>query len=220
MEGLASKLAKYLSPQVYDSIFSGEMDVTIETHRKNLTVFFSDIAGFTNKTEHTEIQELTHWLNTYLDDMTDVTFRYDGTLDKFIGDAVMVFFGDPQTSGEKLDAIKCVMMALEMRAHAKLSGVDIRIGINTGDCIVGNFGSDQHMEYTIIGGAVNLASRLESSSEPGKILICDTTYELVKDVIRCEERGEIQVKGIDRHIMTYWAIEYQKDFDEYLSIAS
>ena len=213
MERLAFKLAKYLSPQVYKSIFSGEIEVIIKTHRRRLTVFFSDIVEFTTKAENTNIQELTTWLNTYLADMTSIALRYGGTLDKFVGDSLMIFFGDPQSSGEKQDAVKCILMALEMKEHAKLLGVNIRIGINTGDCIVGNFGSDKHMEYTIIGSAVNLAARLEAQSEPGKILISDMTYELVKDVIRCEERGEIRVKGIDRNIHTYWAVGHQKDFN-------
>ena len=183
LEALAEKLAKYLAPQVYQSIFSGEKDVKIETYKKRLTVFFSDIAGYTNKSENVDLQELTQWLNRYLDEMATVAIRYDGTIDKFIGDAVMIFFGDPQTKGEQMDAIKCVLMAMEMREHALLVGVNIRIGINTGDCIVGNFGSSQRMDYTIIGSAVNLSSRLESNSAPHHILISDSTYELVKDEI-------------------------------------
>jgi adenylate cyclase len=214
MEVLAAKLAKYLSPEVYDSIFSGERDVKIETYRKNLTIFFSDIAGFTETSEYMAHEQLVIWLNNYLNKMAEVTLRYQGTLDKFIGDTVMVFFGDPQTSGEKKDALKCVLMAMEMRAIAKQMKMSIRIGINSGECTVGNFGSENRMDYTIIGKNVNLAARLESNSEPGKILISESTYEFVKDVIRCEEKGKIRVKGIDRDIMTYWAVECQKDMDE------
>ena len=204
IEALAAKLSKYLSPQIYNSIFTGEKDVKIETYRKILTVLFSDIAGFTTTTEHMKEDELSQWLNTYLNDMANITLRYNGTLDKFIGDGVMIFFGDPETNGEKEDALRCVSMAIEMRERAKHLGMDIRIGINTGVCTVGNFGSEDRMDYTIIGGNVNLASRLESNSEPGKILISQSTYELVKDSIRCESRGNVRVKGIDRDIMTYW----------------
>ncbi len=204
LEGLASKLSKYLSPQVYESIFSGEKDVKIETARKTLTIFFSDIVGFTPKSESMEHNELTKWLNHYLNEMANIALKYEGTLDKFMGDAVMIFFGDPKTLGEKEDAIQCVRMAKEMMARANKLGVDIRIGINTGESTVGNFGSDTRMEYTIIGRAVNLASRLEHAGKPGGILISDSTYEIVKDIISCEPHGSIQVKGIDHGIMTYW----------------
>ncbi len=211
LQTLSSKLSKYLPPQVYDSIFSGENDVRIATTRKKLTVCFSDIVGFTARVERMDEKELSHWLNTYLNDMADIALRYGGTLDKFIGDAVMVFFGDPQTSGERQDALKCVLMALEMRERARLMGIDIRIGINTGECTVGNFGSENRMDYTIVGRTVNLASRLESSSEPGQILIAESTFHLVKDCIQCKPRGQIHVKGIDREITPYWAVDYQRD---------
>ncbi|NRB41492.1 MAG: adenylate/guanylate cyclase domain-containing protein [Pseudomonadales bacterium] len=203
LELLASKLAKYLSPQIYASIFSGEKDVIIETYKKNLTVFFSDIVGFSKKTEAMELEQLPDWLNQYLDEMAAVAIRYGGTLDKFIGDAVMVFFGDPQTEGEENDAVKCVKMAIEMQKQAKKIGMNIRIGINSGECLVGNFGSDLHMEYTIIGSAVNLAARLESHCEAGEILISQASYRLVKDQIACVKHGGIQVKGFDQSVMTY-----------------
>ncbi len=207
LEALASKLAKYLSPQVYDSIFTGEREVRIETYRKHLTIFFSDIVGFTSKSEIMETRKLSRWLNTYLDRMAEIALLYEGTLDKFIGDAVMVFFGDPKTNGEEKDAFDCISMAMAMRQEAKKLGVDIRIGVHSGECTVGNFGSENRMEYTVIGAPVNLASRLESNSKPGQILISDSTYRLIKDKVRCEERGPIRVKGIERDIQTYWVVD-------------
>lgn len=200
---LANKLSKYLSPQVYDSIFTGEKDVKIETSQKPLTIFFSDIVGFTPKSENMRHQELTLWLNNYLNEMANIVLKYEGTLDKFIGDAVMIFFGDPNTKGEKEDAIQCVNMAKEMLMKAKELGMEIRIGINSGSCTVGNFGSEDRMEYTIIGPPVNLASRLEHNGEPGKIVISELTYNLIQEKVACEPRGAIRVKGIDRNIMTY-----------------
>ena len=205
---LSHKLAKYLSPQVYDSLFSGEKEVRIENYQKNLTVLFSDIVGFTPLTEGMSANKISKWLNHYLDNMANIVLRYEGTLDKFIGDAVMVFFGDPITRGEQKDAVKCVLMGIEMQKRASLMNVNIRIGIHTGECTVGNFGSEERMDYTIIGKTVNLAARLESNSKPGQILITDTTYELVKDIVRCEPREKIRVKGINRNIMTYWVLEY------------
>lgn len=207
LEGLALKLAKYLSPQVYNSIFTGEREVKIETYRKTLTVFFSDIVEFTNRSEKMESGKLALWLNQYLDQMAEIALKYEGTLDKFIGDAVMVFFGDPKSEGVKKDALNCISMAMDMRQTAKKMGVDIRIGINTGECTVGNFGSENRMEYTVIGAPVNLAARLESNSKPGQILISDSTYKLIENLIRCEERNLIWVKGIDREIKTYWVTE-------------
>ncbi len=212
VELLARKLSKYLSPQVYRSIFSGEKDVRIESYNKRLTVMFSDIVGFTGITERMDREQLVAWLNRYLNEMSNIAIkRYSGTLDKYIGDSVMVFFGDPQSLGEKEDAMQCLRMAIEMVRESRKMGVTIRVGIHTGECTVGNFGSDDRLEYTIVGGNVNLASRLESNSEPGRILISDSTHALIRDEIPCEPRGRIRVKGIRREINTYWVVDPQVD---------
>ena len=148
--------------------------------------------------------ELTAWLNRYLNVMAQVALRHGGTLDKFIGDAVMVFFGDPESAGVEEDALACVRMALEMQAEALALGVDIRIGICSGECTVGNFGSSERMDYTIIGRVVNTAARLEHCGEAGRVLISALTYERVKAEFAITERNEIDVKGIKRRLMTYW----------------
>ncbi len=207
LAALSNKLSKYLSPQVYKSIFSGEKEVKIESYRRKLTVFFSDIVNFTPIAETMDHLSLTRWLNGYLDEMTSIAMEYQGTLDKYIGDAIMVFFGDPLSSGEQADALACVRMALAMQAKARMLDIGVRIGISSGECTVGNFGSMDRMEYTIIGKEVNLASRLESNSRVGNILISDSTYALVKDKIACQKRGMIRMKGINRDVMTYWAKE-------------
>ncbi|MDP7130922.1 MAG: adenylate/guanylate cyclase domain-containing protein, partial [Planctomycetota bacterium] len=204
LSDLAEKLSKYLSPQVYQSIFSGEKDVRIESYRKTVTVFFSDIVEFTPKAESMSHQELTEWLNNYLNEMSKIALDHGGTVDKFIGDSVMVFFGDPESKGEQQDAIRCSQMAIDMQDRSKQLGISIRIGINTGECTVGNFGSEDRMDYTIIGPQVNAAARLEQQSDPGRILISQSTFELIKDAIPCEQRGAIQVQGIERELMTYW----------------
>lgn len=139
--------------------------------------------------------------------MAEIALKYGGTLDKFIGDAGMIFFGDPETDGEQNDALNCVHMAIEMREHTKKLGMNVRFGINTGECIVGNFGSNNRMDYTIVGRNVNLASRLETSSQPHKIQISESTFCLVKDEIQCEPHGNIKVKGIDQEIPVYWVID-------------
>ena len=201
---LANKLSKYLSPQIYDSIFSGEKDVVIEYVRKSLTIFFSDIVDFTPQTEQLTPEALADWLNTYLTEMSAIANDFGGTLDKFIGDGIMVFFGDPKTQGPKDDAIRCVQMAQKMQQRAQELGVPVRMGINSGECTVGNFGSTDRMEYTIIGRNVNLAARLEDGSNTDSILISQTTYDLINDTIPCDAQGEITVKGFDDPVMTYW----------------
>jgi adenylate cyclase len=204
LERLADKLSKYLSADVYQSIFTGNKDVKLETERKSLTVFFSDIVQFTETSEKMSHTELTAWLNGYLNRMAEIAAKYEGTLDKFIGDAIMIFFGDPKSSGVEEDARRCVRMATEMQTAAREMKVDLRMGIHSGNSMVGNFGSENRMDYTIIGKTVNLASRLETNAEINQILISDSTYELIKDEIACEQRGNIRVKGIDRDILTYY----------------
>ncbi|MDX1709918.1 MAG: adenylate/guanylate cyclase domain-containing protein [Rhodovibrionaceae bacterium] len=224
LEQLSNQLAKYLSPQVYESIFTGRQEVKVASRRKKLTVFFSDIAGFTETADRLESEELTELLNRYLTEMSKIALAHGATIDKYVGDAIVIFFGDPETKGVKEDALACVQMAIEMRARlAELqaewreSGLEkplqCRIGINTGFCTVGNFGSEDRMDYTIIGGGVNLASRLESAATPGEILISYETYALVKDEIRCEEKGRVEVKGIAYPVATYQVVGPRQDVD-------
>ncbi|MBF7729458.1 adenylate/guanylate cyclase domain-containing protein [Pseudomonas sp. N040] len=219
---LARNLAKYLSPQVWESIFSGKKTVRLETQRKKLSVFFSDIQGFTELTEEMEAEALTELLNNYLNEMSKIALKFGGTIDKFIGDSVMVFFGDPNTQGAKKDAVAAVSMAIAMRKHMKVlrqqwrargitKPLEIRMGINTGFCTVGNFGADTRMDYTIIGREVNLASRLESNSEAGEILISHETYSLVKDVIMCRDKGQASVKGFSRPVQVYQVVDFRRD---------
>ena len=150
--------------------------------------------------------------------MSKIALKYGGTIDKFVGDAILIFFGDPETRGEKEDAKACVLMAIEMQEsmkklnniwedHGIFNPLEIRIGINTGFCNVGNFGSEDRLDYTIIGGEVNLASRLESSAETGQILISQETYALIKKDIICEKKDEINVKGISHKIQTYQVVD-------------
>ena len=139
---------------------------------------------------------------------------HGATVDKFIGDAIMVFFGDPETRGAREDALACVKMAVEMQARMADLGVEwrrlglenpfrLRIGINTGFCTVGNFGSEDRVDYTIIGGEVNLAARLQAYAEIGGILIAHETYSLVKDHISAVQQEPISVKGFARPIRCY-----------------
>ena len=225
---LSEKLAKYFSPQVYDSIFSGELDVKIQTKRKPLTVFFCDLQGFTQLTERLEPEILTELLTQYLTEMSKIAIRWGGTIDKFIGDAILVFFGDPETRGNKEDAMACVSMALEMleklellreswRERGLARSLNARMGIHSGVCTVGNFGSEDRLDYTVIGNGVNLAARLEANSESNKILISEDTYLLVKEEMKCIKKQEISVKGISYPIQTYEVSGFSSSSSSYSS---
>jgi PAS domain S-box-containing protein len=214
LEALSIKLAKYLAPQVYNSIFTGRQDVMIASKRKKLTVCFSDIVGFTETTDKMESEDLTQLLNQYLTEMSRIAVQYGATIDKYIGDAILMFFGDPESRGVREDALACVKMALAMQKRMdelaevwRDAGIEnplrCRIGIHTGYCTVGNFGSEERMDYTIVGGGVNLASRLENEAPPGGVLISYETFAHVRDEIQCEERGQIHVRGIAYPVATY-----------------
>ncbi len=224
LASLSSKLAKYLAPQVYDSIFTGQQDVKIVSKRKKLTVCFSDLVGFTEITDSLESEDLTQLLNHYLTEMSKIALQYGATIDKYVGDAIVMFFGDPATLGVKEDALACVQMAIAMQQRvSELAGewrdngietpLRCRIGVHTGYCTVGNFGSEDRMDYTMVGGTVNLASRLEHEASPGGVLISFETYALVKDDVCCEERGQVQVKGIAQPVATYAVIGLKQDME-------
>ena len=218
LEAVANQMSKYLSPQLYRSIFDQQKEVRLTTERKRLTVFFSDLVGFTETVDRMESDDLTAFLNQYLSEMAELAIAHGATIDKFVGDAIVIFFGDPETRGEPEDALACVNMAIAMRKRLNVlrrewlaAGMEkpwrVRMGIHTGTCTVGNFGSEARMDYTMVGGSVNLASRLEGAANPGAILISDATYSHIKDRINCSEHGEIQMKGISRPVQTYEVID-------------
>jgi len=214
LRSLSDKLSRYLSPQIYKSIFEGAQDVSIQAVRKKLTIFFSDIKDFTSNSERMQPEDLTYFLNNYFSEMSKIALEYGATIDKFVGDAILIFFGDPETRGVQEDALQCVRMAVAMqRRMIELQAIwrdkgyrqpfQVRIGINTGFCHVGNFGSEQRMDYTVIGSEVNLAARLEQNGEPDGIMIAYETYALVKDEFETEEREPLFAKGVSREIRCF-----------------
>lgn len=224
-ESLSVKLSKYLSPQIYASIFSGRQTIEISSNRKRLTVFFADICDFAEMTRSLEPEELTSFFNRYLTEMAKIALDYGATIDKYVGDEIMAFFGDPDTRGVKEDAIACVKMAIamqrrmrELQSEWQEMGLEkplqVRIGINTGFCTVGNFGSPDRMDYTIIGDEVNLAARLQSHAQVGGILISQKTHSLVKDTVLTEEQLAISVKGFARPVRTHRVIGIYDDLVE------
>jgi len=211
---ISMKIAKYLSPQIYKSIFSGQKDVAIATERKKLTIFFSDIKDFTAISERLQPEDLTALLNQYFTEMSAIALQHGATVDKFIGDAILAFFGDPETKGVEEDARACLRMAVDMQRRLeqlnmvwRQQGIEqpfrARMGINTGYCNVGNFGSDDRMDYTIIGAEANLAARLQSIAEPGGICLSYETYALVRDLVRARPLSPIAMKGISREVVPY-----------------
>ncbi|MBT3264273.1 MAG: adenylate/guanylate cyclase domain-containing protein [Acidiferrobacteraceae bacterium] len=224
LEQLAKRLAQYLSPQIYETIFSGKSIEEDSYSRKNLTVFFSDIVQFTDMSDSLEPEKLATVINSYLSEMTQVALDCGGTIDKFIGDAILVFFGDPKSRGEKQDALAGVDMAIKMQERIKelqgywkkngvTNGLNVRMGVTTGYCTVGNFGSSQRMDYTVLGKPVNLAARLESLAEAGQILISDATYALIEQQVDCKFVDEIQPKGFARAVNVYSVQEFKGAYE-------
>ena len=217
IEDISARISRYLPRQLYQSIFSGDSGAEIGARRKYLTVMFSDIREFTNRTERLEPEALAEALNLYFSEMTEIARAHGATIDKFIGDAILAFFGDPQTEGRERDARRCVEMAVEMQrrmttlapSFAKLGmrdPLEIRIGINSGFCTVGNFGSYERMDYTIIGSPVNVAARLQGAAEPGAVLVSGATQGLLGYDVPTRTRGSLSLKGIADPVEAFEAI--------------
>lgn len=214
LEELPRKLSRYISPQVYKSIFHGQQDAQVGSTRKKLTVFFSDVVNFTMKSESLDPDDLTFIINSYLNRMAELAVNHGGTLDKFIGDGVLIFFGDPESRGVKDDACACLDMGLHMLEeihdlnqaaldHGINAPIEIRIGVATGYCTVGNFGSESRMDYTVLGKTVNLAARLEASAPTHGILISSDTQLLVTDQFITEPSDPVRVKGFEKPVPVF-----------------
>ena len=211
---LSAKLSKYIAPQIVDFIFSGRQDVTLETKRKKLTIFYSEIKDFTLLTEGMQAEDLTELLYDYFSVMSDIALAHGATIDKFIGDQMLMFFGDPESMGVKEDAQACVQMAIAMQRRMRdfdrawsskgfRQPLHMSIGINTGYCNVGNFGSADRMAYSIIGAEVNLAAQLALLAEPDTIRLSYETYALVDDSVQAQELEQMAAKGIRRPVHSF-----------------
>ena len=211
---LSNKLKVFLPQQFVKALEKGEADSVPDYERRKLTVFFSDVKGFTAWTDKLEPEDTREFLNQYLSEMSKIAHRWGGTIDKFIGDAIMIFFGAPEFTSDKDHDVRCVKMGMEMQEKMKDLRMEwedlgydeplhIRIGINTGYATVGTFGSEDRLNYTILGGSVNLASRLETACQTDRITISHATYSLIKNEIECEPKGTIDVKGFGAPIKIY-----------------
>jgi adenylate cyclase len=206
--------SRYVSPQVVEQLVKDpRAELKLGGNKQVVTILFSDIRGFTTLSEELSPEAVVELLNEYFQTWTDMIFKYDGTVDKFIGDAIMAIFGAPVAHPD--DPLRAVQAALAMQAalmelNTKWAAegkrmFKIGVGINTGEAIVGNMGSQQAMGYTVIGDAVNLASRLEGKTKDlgAEILISESTYQAVKNKVEAQEHQDITVKGKARAMSVY-----------------
>jgi len=210
-EWLKITFAKYVSRQVAEKILQEKKECDFEGELRKVTVMFCDIRGFTPLAESLGPKDVVALLNEYFTIMIDIVFKYDGTLDKFVGDQIMAVFGAPldqdntelravRTAAEIQQAVMNLNVVREQRGQPV---VHIGIGINTGEAVAGNVGSEARTSYTVIGDEVNLAQRIESQSPKGEILISDRTYEAVKDYVEVTPLGKLTVKGREAPVEVY-----------------
>lgn len=213
-------LERFLSPNVARALerYVLQHGKLWEAEEQEVTILFADVKGFTSLSERMSPREVQDLLNEYLHEMTDVIFKYQGTVDKYIGDGIMAIFGAPRLPDELPDdqhALQAVSAALEMQAAQKrlTSKLDpdknfsIRIGVNTGKAYTGFFGTRHRLEFTAIGDTVNTASRLESVAEPGSVFISEYTRMRIGEAFAFQEMGELQLKGKEHRVRAYKVLD-------------
>jgi class 3 adenylate cyclase len=185
-----------------------------------MTVMFTDIRNFSALTDSLEPEEIVHLLDLYLQKMVDVIHKHDGTLNKIVGDGLMIFFGDPVPMEDHASravevAVEMQHKALDLRSEWLSFGHDlaIGIGINTGFMTVGTIGAENHRDYTVIGNQVNAAARLVSLAKPGQILISSRTFSHLQNGLKTRDIGEINVKGIHTPVHSYEVLWSAKSKD-------
>jgi len=218
-ERIKLTFARYVSRQVVEKILQAPETVVLTGERRRASILFADIRGFTALSARKAPEELLNLLNEYFSHLIDVIFAYGGTLDKFIGDAVMAVFNAPV----ELDhaELRAVVAGLEMqkvvgelnlrRRQAQQEEVQIGIGINTGSVIAGNVGSQKRLEYTVIGSEVNLAERIEAHTEPGQVLISEKTYQAVADYIEAQPLPPVRLYGFAQPVRLYRVLGVKTD---------
>jgi len=206
-----AQFERLLSPSVVEQIMSGKISLEKGGELRDVTILFADIRGFTSMSRRSSATSIVAMLNSYFEIIVDVVFKYNGTVDKYIGDEIMVLFGAPVDVPRAAD--KAVACALEMQSAIEKfneeresrgeEAIKIGIGINSGEVVVGSIGSSQTMQYTCIGDAVNIASRLTSMAEPGQVMISEHTLEKMKTRANYELVPPVSLKGIDGELKAY-----------------
>ncbi len=211
---LNEKLAKFVTTPLVEELARGEGEAVLSHQRRKITVFFSDIQDFSIITDAMEPEELAQLLNEYFAEMIQLVYHFGGTVDKIMGDGLVVLFGAPVAIEPPVGALRCVRMAVQMqerlvslnerwRAGGFAHTINVRMGINTGLAVVGSFGSDDWVNYTAIGGQMNIAARLQQMAEPGKILLSHSTYALIAHSVKTKRLGQTTLKGPHYPIQVY-----------------
>ena len=207
-------ISRYVASQLAEQIRDGNYSALERHERRRLTLFFSDIQDFAATADLVEPEDLSLQLNEYLAEMTGIAERYGATIDKFVGDGILICLGAPAATSDRDQALRAVRMAVDMQrclatlrqrwlAAGRERPFHVRMGINTGQASVGAFGSPSRLEYTAIGRQVNLAARLQAQCEPDRILLSHSTFTLVSDEIACVPKGEVSVKGFHTPVKVY-----------------
>jgi class 3 adenylate cyclase len=213
-------IRRYVPEQVADAVLSGAPEAIERHERRKLTIFFSDLVGFTDLSEELEPEDLAAVLHDYFTEMDAIARKHGGTVDDLVGDAILVFFGAPERTDDRDQALRAVRMAVEMQAamgplNERWASVGIpetlrvRMGVNTGVATVGNFGSEDRTKYTALGKQVNIAARIQAQCEPGKVLIGHPTWLLIRDDIPCTAKGELTLKGLHKPMPAYEVVPSQ-----------
>ena len=211
-EALArARFQRLLSPAIAELVVSGKLELKQGGEPRVTTMLFTDIRGFTSRSETMRAEDIVLMLNDYFERMVEIVFRFEGTLDKFVGDEIMALFGAPVSGrDDHVRAVKCALAMLEElrnfnreRESLGLPSFEIGVGINTGEVVAGYIGSSKAMQYTVIGAPVNLAARLCSAAKGMQILLSENTWSLVQDVFEVEELEPISPKGIAQPVRVF-----------------
>jgi len=210
-EMIKRAFTRYVAREVVEEVLKDPEHAMLTGERREVTVLFCDIRGFTSLSERLTPEQVVSLLNEFYTLMIETVFKHDGTLDKFLGDAVMAVFGAP--IGYPDHAARAVKTALDMRKAIAALGArrramrqdafEVGIGVSLGEVVAGTVGTEERMEYTVIGDSVNVASRLQDRAKPGSILLTRRTYDAVRDVVDAKSLGAMKVKGKEEEVEVY-----------------
>jgi adenylate cyclase len=209
---IRSRMERYHSPSVVDEIVKGSISAESEVRSTDVSILFADISGFTPMSESKKPEEVAEFLSHFFGFAVESIFAYGGTLDKFIGDAVMAFFGAPLPQDDHADRAVLTGLMLQRlvndwnveRAKTDLPPVMVRVGINSGLAVVGNVGTEKRVDYTVLGSSVNIASRLESGvAKPGQVVISQNTMDRIMGSFETQSLGEFALKGLQQKMPVF-----------------